>query len=372
MRSRGRLAFRPRLANAVGVDWLECRQLLSGVGQSLDVADVAPTRAVASPALASRVPAPPTNLPDVPSAPTADTAKAAGNSGESASTLAQPTTAAASPAFSGGETSRSDSGEAVTHAVGVSSQPTGSNSANAVAGAGVVSPTEQTPGDEGPTAPTSEPAVAEQPGDVGWAIGAGLSPNGRLDGATAMAPAEPALALAPAVTVASGTATAPLANVGLSAVAAATDGALLTSDGAVRDTVTAASSPTRVCTGPDTPTNGVRSDGDGTAIETRSIDEPAPSPRCADLLTEFLPFDRASLEDAIDRFLAPFEELGAGLASWQSPTNLLPAATIVVTVALTSEVARRRANRGETTREVGEEAFAQIPGYPSSWSLGES
>ena len=68
-------------------------------------------------------------------------------------------------------------------------------------------------------------------------------------------------------------------------------------------------------------------------------------PACADLLTEFLPFGRAALEDAIDGFLAPFEGLGSELVHWRSPVSLVPAATVVAAAALTWDVARRRPSR---------------------------
>ena len=66
----------------------------------------------------------------------------------------------------------------------------------------------------------------------------------------------------------------------------------------------------------DVPQGEPRSDGAMARgpKDRRVQDEPAPFPRGSDLLTEFLPFDRATLEDAIDRFLAPLEELGSELA----------------------------------------------------------
>jgi hypothetical protein len=122
------------------------------------------------------------------------------------------------------------------------------------------------------------------------------------------------------------------------------------------------------------PTSAVDSDGgaQGVAAQPRPVEEPAPPPRCADLLTEFLPFGRAALEDAIDGFLAPLDRLGSELAQSQSPVNLISAATIVVTAALAWEAVRRRARSATPAREERDEHFARFPGYPTAWSLGDS
>ena len=113
------------------------------------------------------------------------------------------------------------------------------------------------------------------------------------------------------------------------------------------------------------------SEGNAAIGESDPVEEPPPAPRSSDLLTEFLPFDRASLEDAIDRFLAPLEDLGGELANWSSPTSLLPAATVVATAALASEVLRRRYRRddGEDARR-GPRPISPV--IPTAWSLGES
>ena len=72
------------------------------------------------------------------------------------------------------------------------------------------------------------------------------------------------------------------------------------------------------------------------------VEEPVPSPRGSDLLTNFLPFDRASLENAIDRFLVEFENLGAELTGRAPATHLVPALAVVTISALATEVARRK------------------------------
>ena len=67
-----------------------------------------------------------------------------------------------------------------------------------------------------------------------------------------------------------------------------------------------------------------------------------PSPRYADLLTEFLPFDRACVEHAIDGFLDRFESLGAELTDLRETTNLVPLAAATAVTCLAVEVALRR------------------------------
>jgi hypothetical protein len=78
------------------------------------------------------------------------------------------------------------------------------------------------------------------------------------------------------------------------------------------------------------------------------------------------------LEDAIDHFLAPLEDLGTELANWSPPTGLLPAATLVATAALATEAVRQRIRGGEAVGEEADEDFARFPGYPKAWRLGES
>jgi hypothetical protein len=107
------------------------------------------------------------------------------------------------------------------------------------------------------------------------------------------------------------------------------------------------------------------------------LGEAMPSPRNSDLLTDFLPFDRSSLEEAIDRFLDSFEGLGAELAEWPSLAGLVPAATAIVLASLASTAARRGGPAGRGAgRRAGEEGedpdLLRFPGHPGLWGLGES
>jgi hypothetical protein len=104
----------------------------------------------------------------------------------------------------------------------------------------------------------------------------------------------------------------------------------------------------------------------------QAAEEPAPAPRSSDLLTDFLPFDRASLEQAIDRFLDRFEVLGTELTDGSSPPGLLPAAAVVATAALATEVVRRRSRSGQAGTEEGADDPVRFPGYPHAWSYGEA
>jgi hypothetical protein len=100
-----------------------------------------------------------------------------------------------------------------------------------------------------------------------------------------------------------------------------------------------------------------------------------PSPRSSDLLTEFLPFDRRSLENAIDRFLDQFATLGAELTDLREPANLLPVLAVAALTAVATEVAlrRRRARAGvkRMPKEDAEGDLAGFAGFPNLWSLGE-
>jgi hypothetical protein len=78
----------------------------------------------------------------------------------------------------------------------------------------------------------------------------------------------------------------------------------------------------------------------------------AEAPRRADLLTDFLPYDRASLEQAIDRFLASCDDLGAALSRTGGPTDLLTEFMAVAVAFTAAKVGLRlfwRSRNDETT-----------------------
>ena len=102
-----------------------------------------------------------------------------------------------------------------------------------------------------------------------------------------------------------------------------------------------------------------------------------PSPQKSNLLTDFKPFGRSSLEHAIDRFLHRFEDLGPGLSGFGRPSYLLAEVLAVTVAVLASEVVI-----GVLGRPSGDEAAAAeadvavrtdgFAGLSDPWSLGES
>ncbi len=61
----------------------------------------------------------------------------------------------------------------------------------------------------------------------------------------------------------------------------------------------------------------------------------------SDLLTDFKPYDRGTLEDAIDRFLAQFDDLGTELSRACGPTDLLTEIMAVAVALTTAKVGLR-------------------------------
>jgi hypothetical protein len=114
-----------------------------------------------------------------------------------------------------------------------------------------------------------------------------------------------------------------------------------------------------------------------TGEERELMEDPAaevsmPDPGSTDLLTNFLPFSRASLEEAIDHFLNRFEDLSSDVTTWSAPPVLLPAVTVVAAAALASEVVRRRSRNDEAETEDSADDLARYLGYPNARSYGEA
>jgi hypothetical protein len=96
--------------------------------------------------------------------------------------------------------------------------------------------------------------------------------------------------------------------------------------------------------------------------------------RRADLLTDFIPFDRGALEHAIDGFLARFDDLGMGLTRLGGTTDLVTE-VLAVTVALAASTLALQLLERSTEDEaalagadVGAN-FEGYPGMPDPWSL---
>jgi hypothetical protein len=81
----------------------------------------------------------------------------------------------------------------------------------------------------------------------------------------------------------------------------------------------------------------------GLPPEAQAAAQEPTAPRPSDLLTEFLPFDRASVEAAIDQFLGQFEGLTVSLPDLSDPGAVVPGlAAVAIATAAASMVARRR------------------------------
>jgi hypothetical protein len=94
-----------------------------------------------------------------------------------------------------------------------------------------------------------------------------------------------------------------------------------------------------------------------------------PDPQMADLITGFLPIGRASLESAIDRFLDPFDDLGAAMPDQlHGSLSLVPASLAVAVTVLALDVAiRLRRARGEETEADDDAGLVPFPGLPGLW-----
>jgi hypothetical protein len=118
--------------------------------------------------------------------------------------------------------------------------------------------------------------------------------------------------------------------------------------------------------------DGRSSPADALAGRKFSVDG-APPPSGAGLATDFLAFDRATMEKAIDHFLDQFEGLASELAPCDMPTHVLTAATAVGMSAIASGLVLRqqRIRRQVTVFLAGanEIGGADLVELPNSWSL---
>jgi hypothetical protein len=117
----------------------------------------------------------------------------------------------------------------------------------------------------------------------------------------------------------------------------------------------------------DTPESVDRTDTrDTLVIEFGKASLELPTPGHAELLTNFLPLDRASLENAIDQFLDRFESLGASLPDLQQGTSLVPAiAAAAITALATNAILSRRRGKDEKKDEAEEDGEAVLGRFSS-------
>jgi hypothetical protein len=282
---------------------------------------------------------------------------------------------ATGPAESRSEAGPSDAGGSGAGIVTIQSSARAAV-AYAAAAARQASVVDPTPSDEGGTIRLAEAPALEESGGGGALIIAGVpstSPAADPVGSNAAAP-NPVGPAAPSLSAVSESPRSAPANDVPSSSEPGRDGVLVMNAGAGTPRTTMAFDPAgmpRAFAILET-VDAAQAEGDSDLIEAATVQEASPSPRCADLLTEFLPFDRASLEEAIDRFLAPLEDLGAELANWRPSAGLGPAAAFIVTATVATEVVRRRLRGRAATGNEGEEVLARFPDYPWAWSLGES
>jgi len=105
-------------------------------------------------------------------------------------------------------------------------------------------------------------------------------------------------------------------------------------------------------------------------------DEVAP-PQGAGPLTDVLPFERAPLEEAIDRFFDHIEDLAAAPLGWHDPTMTIPPALALPVAAMVLEMARRWLRRASGDAPEGRDSdgapgFPAFPELPGPWSMRPS
>jgi hypothetical protein len=390
----------------MGGDCLECRQLLSGVTHPTDAAEVAGASIAprSDSASSDSVDASSAQAGDGATATSSDSINAADTNvaaravsspeGEAAATNSRPEDiAAATNSRPEGETTAMNVEQTATSAAAAMSGE-GTESGSGVAsiqqavaaissGPAARQPTsvDPTPWDEGSTGAVAEAPALEQSGGGGTLIVVAAAAASASAGAGAAVP----VALSANQAAGSAAAASSVASLGGTVDSAlvgeiSTDRSLVANVDSttlpVAMNVGRSPAPRALANLSDPLASTVDGEGDvgttpGASAEVPPADEPAPSPRSGDMLTEFLPFDRASLEGAIDRFLAPFEGISSELAHWQSPAGLVSAAAVVGTVALAWEGVRRRARAVAARRAERDEDFARFPGYPTGWSLGD-
>jgi hypothetical protein len=84
--------------------------------------------------------------------------------------------------------------------------------------------------------------------------------------------------------------------------------------------------------------------------------------RPADLLTEFLPFDRASVENAIDQFLEGFEGLSASLPTDMEVATIMSAGSFLMAIAAASTMMVVRRRSGPSDRTATDEGMEKALG----------
>jgi hypothetical protein len=88
-----------------------------------------------------------------------------------------------------------------------------------------------------------------------------------------------------------------------------------------------------------------------------------PEPDLAGMIQSFLPFDRLAMEDAVDRFLEPFEGLASSMPELRGPMGLITASLAAAATVVAVEVAiRLRRAREEELGADDVEGLTSFPG----------
>lgn len=242
---------------------------------------------------------------------------------------------------------------------------------NLSSGTSSSSQAELTPADEGVSATSAYGSVPVALMSTALSAGAGIAPSG-ADSTVAGAGS-------------AGLAAAPNIAVGLAIARPALDSPLEhapQTEGLYLSPARAALSHATIAANPALTGEVVGGREAGALPKTESVDMETgasavemPSLRYSDLLTEFLPFDRSFVENAIDRFLDRFESLGAELTDLRETTSLIPVAAATAVTTLAVEVALRRWRARDEANgaaaEDAEEELVRFAGFPNLWSLGE-
>jgi hypothetical protein len=120
----------------------------------------------------------------------------------------------------------------------------------------------------------------------------------------------------------------------------------------------------------------VRSLADGVLANAPADPADDLAPGRADLLTDFAPFDRSSLEYAIDRLLDKFEGAGRGLSSPEGVSDLMTGVMAVAVALTASKVVFRGAGGPRDEEATPDDAYPGagpdgLPGFPDPWGLGQ-
>jgi hypothetical protein len=118
----------------------------------------------------------------------------------------------------------------------------------------------------------------------------------------------------------------------------------------------------------------MRSPAPAESSESAFANDEISVPLARDLVADFLPFDRATLERAIDQFLDQSGGLAAELARLETSTSVLSVVTLVGMTAIASQVVirqrRLRDERAGMPANDNEQCSGGLPRLPDSWSWG--